>query len=499
MGGSFSIVPHQCCALSSSELEFAQQAASRLAKAKPELGIDPIFQALVAKTFDNRPCLHVDDLTEIQRAGGEAAVFQERARLRAGNGDVLATSLPLIDGYESYCQDHLGLGSVQWIQAPCRSHPLRLAEACWEDRSVRRELVRHIRAGDMRYIHPHMGSQASWELALLLSQASRRTLEVIAPPPAVTKFANDKGAFATLVDEMFGSEATPANSVAWNAATTAKQLRQLTTTAIQMVAIKLPRSSSGEGNLLIPMTDLRDRSLHEIDDMLRERLPDLKYESGDELLVTQWLEDVVASPSAQIWIPPTEQQLPCLEGIFVQVTKGKQGYFSGFCPVALPHRLEQQITRQCLQLARVYQLLGYVGRCSFDMLLIGSDMESAALEFIECNGRWGGTSLPMTMMNRIFGDWQQQPFSSRIFRLEGARQVSFADTLSALGDELYCKRSGQGKYVLFNPQRTRMRDDFSIVALHDNWQAASDSSSNGPFAVCSDRLRQAITAKNSLA
>jgi hypothetical protein len=385
----------------------------------------------------------------------------------------------------------LGLGAVKWIQPSCEEDPLRLAEACWKDRETRGALVHQIRSQALRYVHPHMGSRACWELALLLRQASHRVVKVIAPPPAVTRFANDKAEFSALVQRLFGSEATPASAVAWNVATVAKRLQQLAGSATCMVAIKLPSSAGGEGNLLIAMREVRDRSLHEIDAMLHQRLPQLEYQCGDELLVTQWLDDIVAVPSAQLWIPP-DGQLPVLEGIFAQLTDGGEGGFRGFHPHDFPSRLEQQIARHCLLLSRVYQLLGYVGRCSFDMLLVGADRESARLEFIECNGRWGGCSLPMTAMNRMFGDWKKQPFSSHVLTLDGVQRVPFGRLISTLGDGLYRVGESRGRCILFNPQRTLLRGEVSVLALHDDWQAARATPDNGVLKRFVERLQAAV-------
>ena len=69
------------------------------------------------------------------------------------------------------------------------------------------------------------------------------------------------------------------------------------------------------------------------------------------------------------------------------------------------------VTRSWL-LAVLFQRLGYVGRCSFDLLVVGESLATARAEFLECNGRWGGTSGPMMLMNRLFGDWATRPYAT---------------------------------------------------------------------------------------
>lgn len=479
------VVPHQCCELTPSELDSAEQTAARLRREKPGLCINPLFRDLVPDEIVDAPALHVDDLTTIQNSDSSAVFFQERARLRAMDGDLLATSLPQVEGYESYCRKSLGLGRVDWVTPTPLDNPLELAEACWEDRTTRRDLVHRVRREGLRYIHPHMGSKPPWELALLLSQASHRTVEVIAPPPAVTRFANDKGEFTRLVMAMFGPEAAPASAVVWNRATAAKRLKEFDSSA-RFVAVKLPSAVGGAGNVLISTSELRDRTLRQIDELLHERLRRLNYEIGDELLISHWVDDLVGSPSAQLWIPPRPQGLPILEGLFMQNIDPGKGHFSGFGPAELPAALHQTITRQSLQLARVFQLLGYVGRCSLDMLLVGPSMEESKMEFIECNGRWGGTSLPMTAMNRMFSDWQTHPFTTRTLKVEGLSQIAFPRLMRLLGGQLYQKASKSGTYVLFNPQRAIVRNEVSAVALHRHWNIVDN-----PF----EDLKRAILAE----
>ncbi len=151
--------------------------------------------------------------------------------------------------------------------------------------------------------------------------------------------------------------------------------------------------------------------------------------------------------------------------------------------------MHELITRRCLKLARVFQLLGYIGRCSFDMLLVGPNIHESEMEYIECNGRWGGTPLPMTMMNRMFSDWQTQPFTSRTLTIEGVTEVSFGELQRALSDQLYCHRTAKsGNCVLYNPQRALNRDEISVIALHEKW-----TDSNEAIASLSEDIRAAVT------
>ncbi len=84
------------------------------------------------------------------------------------------------------------------------------------------------------------------------------------------------------------------------------------------------------------MAEIRGRTLRELDKLLQEQLLDIDYESGNELIVTVWVDDLVASPSAQLWLPPLSQGPPILEGLFMQVIEGGNCPFTGFGLAELP-------------------------------------------------------------------------------------------------------------------------------------------------------------------
>jgi len=69
-----------------------------------------------------------------------------------------------------------------------------------------------------------------------------------------------------------------------------------------------------------------------------------------------------------------------------------------------------QLANEAMMLATLLQDLGYFGRCSFDALLVGGAGADVSLHWVECNGRWGAVSIPMTLANRLVGDLNRAPF-----------------------------------------------------------------------------------------
>jgi hypothetical protein len=172
--------------------------------------------------------------------------------------------------------------------------------------------------------------------------------------------------------------------------------------------------------------------------------------------------------------------------VFVQTTEGIEGGFVGSAPSRFPQTLHQEIVDRCWLLACLFQALGYVGRCSFDMILVGESLRDCRVEFVECNGRWGGTSLPMTLMNRIFGNWHRHPYAVQVVHhVDGLDQVSFPQVLESFKDELFDVRTGSGSLIFVNPGRLRYQAGITVLALSDSWEGAAKN-----IGGMTERLRQ---------
>jgi hypothetical protein len=476
------------------------RAVGRLAKTlcdeRPELELPDQFRDLAVCQLDDAPALLIDDLSEISRFDHtqDARFYQDRARLRAGDADLVATCGDAVPGHEAYCRDYLGLGSPDWLRPKPPRLPLRIAEACWEDVVTRKKLIEKLQRDELRYVHPHMGTFSVWELAFLLHCETKRPLGVIAPPPEVTRWVNDKAAFTNTVIRLFGPEFAPQTECASNLAYIAKRVNDLAG-QFEVIGLKLPNSAGGDGNLVMNSEQFRGQPLQAIRQTLKESLRKLAWDGASQVLIDHWETEVVCSPSAQLWVPPQPGESPVVEGIFVQTVEGTEGSFVGSAPARFPHTLHQEIVDRCWLLACLFQALGYVGRCSFDMILVGESLSNCRIEFVECNGRWGGTSLPMTLMNRIFGNWRQHPYAVHVVHhVDGLDQVSFSQVLAWFKDELFDVRTGRGSLIFVNPGRLKYQAGITVLSLSDSWEGAARCAEDMPqrlrqFAQeCTDRL-----------
>jgi hypothetical protein len=181
---------------------------------------------------------------------------------------------------------------------------------------------------------------------------------------------------------------------------------------------------------------------------------------------------VVDSPSVQLWVPPKDDGLPVVEGVFSQVLKGARCTFVGAAPTWLPEHWQQRLAGESVRLALLFQELGYVGRCSFDAVLAGHDLESAAVHWVDANGRWGGVSIALTAANRLVGDWQRRPFV--IVQRSGLRMPArpLPEALDAMAPLAFRAGEGRTGAVVLAPCRLVEGSGMNLMVLAGDVAAA---------------------------
>lgn len=429
---------------------------------------------LIPDRFEDARAVHLDDQSAIsvKDLPYDSSYVQDRARLRAEEGDLVCSGSGVPPVYETYCREWLGMGDVTWLVPSAEHHRRKLASHCWQDRAIRHALVHGLRSREWLYLHPLMGSSDVWELARMLQESARRPLKVIAPPPELTQWVNDKLAFADTVRRLFGPEWIPATGACSNFALLSHDVRELAERS-QVIGLKIPDAAGGGGNLLLDAAGFRGRSLLAIRRDLKIRLRRIGWRGERTLLVGSWETNVVSAPSAQLWIPPPAYGPPVVEGVFEQALEGSDYEFVGCQPAALPADLTEELVTRSWLLGLLYQELGYIGRCSFDAVVVGKRLEAGRLELIECNGRWGGTSLPMTLMNRLVPERARTAYVVRSFSIPGLYRFGLEAVLELLGPDLFDVRTGSGRIILFNPARISVRSGLSVILLGKDADSAA--------------------------
>lgn len=417
------------------------------------------------------PTLHLDDVSAIPFLADIASVeeYQHRARLRAGDGDLFAAVTPGAPGYESYCRDHLDLGAPELLIAAPVDGLLKVARACAEGAAFERLVQRAREAGGM-VIHPYMGNDDVWQLAAQIRRESETPCVVIGPQPTALWIANDKARFNEVVTEALDDSWV----IPTHLGTT---LHDITANLLELgkryprVGLKRTRTASSMGNAIFKSDDL---VAGDAEATVRAFLERTEWPTGEEVLAVAWLETEL-SPSTQLWIPPAGTGEPRLDGIYEQILSGETRVFLGSRPSTLPDAVNRSLAEGALAVATALQRLGYYGRCSFDHLVVGDPHGEHQLLFTECNGRWGGTSTPMNLLDRLLGGDPRPPYRAQDFEHEDLVGVAFADVLSRLGDEVFDPNTRRGRYVLYNVGCLADSGKLDVIALGETQELAEQA------------------------
>ena len=177
------------------------------------------------------------------------------------------------------------------------------------------------------------------------------------------------------------------------------------------------------------------------------------------------------SPSTQVWVPPEGAGPPRLDGVYEQLLEGERRVFAGSRPSTLPAAVNRRLGHAALSVAAALQALGYVGRCSFDHLVVGDPEGEPELRFVECNGRWGGTSLPMHLLDRLFPG-KRPNYRAQDFVQPALTGVSFREILERVGDAAWSRRRPGGRFIFYNVGPLAEHGKLDVVALGADRAAA---------------------------
>ncbi len=397
--------------------------------------------------------------------------YTSRAMLLAGEGDVVALATERNPAFESYCRDTLGLGRVEALVPAASDPPAPLSLRCARDPRLLQRLARIADEHRGLNLVPYMGDGRAWALARAIAARTEVGIRVAAAPPGLTRRVNDKLWFEARVEDVLGRGALPEIRLANGPALLAHHAKSLAA-RYASIAVKLPASASSTGNIVLESADIAGRPLTPLREELCTLLARTGWRGDFPLLVTAWEQPILASPSVQVWIPHPFENMPIIEGIFEQNLAGRKRAFVGASPSSLASEVRRQLASETLQLAYLLQRLGYFGRCSFDAILLGDGKAASRIHWVECNGRWGGVSIPMTLVNRLLGDWRRRPFAIVQRSRLSARGRPFAEVLGGLGDRLFVAGEREEGVIFQTPGPLEAGTGYDLIVLADSTKAA---------------------------
>ena len=440
----------------------------------PRLGSTEAFGPRVACGLGSWPSLVFEDHSGISLYNPrDDRRYSYRALMLAGDADVVALSIERNLDFETYCRDTLNLGRVE-VWTPRAEHPfVPLTRRCAGDRRFLERLAQLAEAHRGLNLLPYMGDGRAWSLARTIAERAKVEIRVAAAPPRLTNRVNDKLWFEARVEEVLGRSALPEVRSANGPALLAHHVKDLAR-RYASVAIKVPASASSLGNVVLEAGKLSGLSLAALRDELYGLLRRTGWLGDFPLLVTAWEQPILASPSLQVWIPRPAEALPIIEGIFEQVLAGRSQAFVGAAPSELSSKVWLQLAEEGLQLAYLLQKLGYFGRCSFDAILVGDGGAETRAHWVECNGRWGGVSVPMTLVNRLVGNWMRRPFVVANEKQSLGCARPFSAILETLKDGLFAEPNRTEGAVILTPGPIEAGDGFDLLVMADSIAAARD-------------------------
>lgn len=429
--------------------------AARLVAEEPGLSATGIFGPRVMAGVGHGPAVLFEDHSETAFADQHNdSLLEYRTIFLAQDGDLLLIGEQRNPEFEDYCRTFLGLEGIDVDRPAEISRPaLPLAVRCASDPRIMERLAGMARRNGELTLITYMGTGHVWQLARKIADMSDATVRVASPHPRLARRVNDKLWFGYRVNELLGRQAMPSTYTAFGPAALAGHLKRLSRDHDRIV-VKVPDSAGSEGNLVLQAADFEGLTLNEIKACLTAIMNDLGWGQTYPLAISVWESPLIDSPSIQMWVPHREEGSPIVQGIFSQVVTGEAGEFVGAVPCNLPADFRYRMGREAVILATLFQELGYFGPCSFDAVVMGSDIGSAQLHWIECNGRWTGVSIPLTLVNRLIGDWHDRPFVIvQRTEVQGKQHASFADVLRLLGPRLFNPRSASEGAIVLTPAR----------------------------------------------
>ncbi|WP_114520768.1 hypothetical protein [Altererythrobacter sp. ZODW24] len=455
--------------LSSEIMTHIESLAKRQLTGFPRLNDPSVFGNNVKPGYREGPTLFLEDHQGIQLMPPEGFASHEYRILGlARPGDFCLISKQRNASFERYLGKLFGGAQPVILKVDRGDIRLRrtLAAACLENETAMSQLVDAASIAGTLNICPYLSSGYDWLLGAEIARRSGCPVQICAPLPQLSRLVNDKLWFAHQVRAIMGKDAVPPTYSVYGPIAAATILSRLARQYEKLI-IKLPASAGSMGNLVLESAIVRSVSLTELRNNILLRLRLMGWDDRYPILVGVWEAAAIASPSAQVWVPQANIGPPIIEGIFGQILSGERQSFVGASQIALPFELQARFCRQALAISTFFQKLGYVGRLSLDALLTGTGLESAELHWIECNGRWGGVSIPMMVARRLVGT--RNPMKLVIVQraLHDQSIPDFEDVLQRLERWLYADHHRQGIVFLEPTGMEQPNVTFLVIAPSD--------------------------------
>jgi hypothetical protein len=434
--GSLCFNPHRIPKLRAATLHRIAELADDIRSSEPRIDRLSPFGAGVRRGIAAGPSVWFGDTAEIPLLGRKPGKrFDYRLAWLAKDNDVVITGGLRCETFESYQRRWLGAPKLRYLNvdpepvAPRRATPT----ICLRDQETFDLLCGELAGQRSVTLHAHMTTGTIWALAGRLNQTIGADVCVAGPPPLLSRRANDKLWFGEVARRLIGSGAVPPKRAAYSSSALTRHVAELAREWDRLV-IKVPDSAGSAGNFPLASEDIRGLSPIALKRRLMQILSAGDGAPAFPMLVEVWDANVLTSPSVQTWIPDPADGPPLVETIFEQVLHGEGSAFAGAHPTVLPPAVSSELMSGAFQLATLFQQMGYFGRCSFDAIVTGAEIDSGTVHWIECNARWGGASIPMSLVHRLAAKSGTPHYAIVQSDRNGFRALDFTEVLREFAD-----------------------------------------------------------------
>jgi Pre ATP-grasp domain len=403
-----------CCKslLTENDTKRLAELSDRLMRDEPALVSSRNFGSLIQQGLNDCPALIIGDQREINLFSQEqVSQLDHRMALLAQPNDTVIVNRRDI-AFEQYLANYLQLDGINFVEGASESTSsfLPVSVRCRTDGRLRSLIGKLCAQAGGLLLLPYLTTGNIWRLAQEIADDTGRPIAICGPSPRISTHVNNKIWFTNCVQQIIGDDAAPPTFSAYGPAAAAARVAKLSKVS-KRVVVKIPDSAGSAGNIAFESEQIVNLPLS----TLRQKLISLLHVRGWQdrypILISVWDCDVISSPSVHIWIPLKGDGLPIIEHIFEQVVQGTEGEFIGARPAVLSQSLNNRLIAETTQLATVFQNLGFFGRCSLDAIVSRRSDNTKRLHWIECNGRWGGVSIPLTLTKRLAG---YQPYQGLV-------------------------------------------------------------------------------------
>jgi len=474
-GRSMILRPKQIPGLAPEVLQRIDALVADIRLSDPRIGDLSPFGADVHKGIGPGPSVLFGDTAEIPLLGqNREKRFDYRLPWLAQDGDVAVIGGPHCPAFEAYQRRWLNAPGLRYLNVdPDTAVPRRATPTiCLRDPVFFDQLCAALAGQDSVTLQAYITTGTIWALAARLNQATGAEIFVAGPPPLLSRRANDKLWFGNVARRLLGTGAIPPKRAAYSASALTRHVAELAQ-AWDRLVIKVPDSAGSAGNFPVRSEDVRGLKPVALYRHLMRLLSVNGPVPAFPMLVEVWDANVLTSPSVQIWIPDAIDGPPLVENIFEQLLHGERATFTGAVLADLPPAVEAALTFGALQLATLFQQLGYYGRCSFDAIVTGPGLDAGTVHWIECNARWGGASIPMSLVNRLSEHGRQAHYTVVQSDKDTFRAVEFADAVREFADVAPSPDLGSG--ILFlSPNMMELGTGCHFLALGPDDKTATE-------------------------